>query len=173
MIFINFMSLSGSRSTFIAFLPLPTSFLLPKWAWVLSLSLSLRSEDANPLGETLHICILSTLLIIRGQRRRRRHKMSRVRQSMFPGKHLPAAVITLMGNVTSTEFSLQLPQVQPCLVVLKKNVNKQRDKVSETLKAKLNGILCNQSTSKHFLQECVCVPVRTWMTLHCFELNLN
>lgn len=53
--------------------------------------------------------------------------MSRVRQSVLLGEHLPAAVITLMGHVAFTEFGLQLPQVQPGLIILT-NERKQRDK---------------------------------------------
>lgn len=63
--------------------------------------------------------------------------MSRVRQGMFPGKHLPAAVIALVGDVTSAEFGLQLPQVQPCLIVLQ-NGNKQRNRVSVSGALKLD-----------------------------------
>lgn len=81
-------------------------------------SVSLRSEDAHPLGEALHVCILPALLIIRGRRGRRRHEVSGVWQSVFPGKHLPAAVVALVGDVAPAQFSLQLPQVQPSLIVL-------------------------------------------------------
>lgn len=101
------------------------------------LSLSLWSEDADPLSEALHICVLPALLVIGGRRRRRRHKVSGVRQSMFLGKHLPADVITLVGDVTLAEFSLQLPQVQPCLIVLR-NGSKQRDEVSVSEALKLD-----------------------------------
>lgn len=92
--------------------------------------LCLRSEDADPLSETLHICVLPALLIVRGQRRRRWYKVSRVRQSIFMGKHLPATVITFVGDVTPTKFSLQLSQVQPCLIVLRKKRNNSLDQVS-------------------------------------------
>ncbi len=85
----------------------------------MSLSPFLWSEDADPLSEALHICVLPALLVIRARRRRRRHEVSGVRQSVFTGKHLPAAVIALVGDVTSAEFSLQFPQVQPCLIVLR------------------------------------------------------
>lgn len=56
---------------------------------------------------------------------------------MFLGKHLPAAVITLVGDITFAEFSLQLPQVQPCLIVLR-NGSKQREEVSVSEALKLD-----------------------------------
>lgn len=87
--------------------------------------LSLLSEDADPLSEALHICVFPAFLIVRGRGRRRRHEVSGVRQSMFSGIHLPAAVITLMGDVTPAEFSLQLPQVQPRLIVLRHDKQEQ------------------------------------------------
>lgn len=98
--------------------------LLPSWFLIelessVSLFLSLWSEDADPLSEALHICILPTL-IIRGQSRRRRHKVCWIRQSVFLGKRLPAAVIALVGDVTFAHLTFQLPQVQPCLIVLSK-----------------------------------------------------
>lgn len=87
---------------------------------------SLWSEDADPLSEALHVYILPALLIIRGRRWGRWNQVSRVRQSVLLGKHLPAAVITLMGDVAFTEFGLQLPQVQPGLIILT-NESKERD----------------------------------------------
>lgn len=88
---------------------------------------SFWSEDADPLSEALHIYILPSLLIIRGRRWGRRNQVSRVRQSVLLGEHLPAAVVTLVGDVAFAEFGLQLPQVQPGLIILT-NESKQRDK---------------------------------------------
>lgn len=99
--------------------PPSLSLLLSSSLNELESSVFLWSEDANPFSEALHICIFPALLIVRGRRRRRRHKVCGVRQSMFTGKHLPAGVITLMGDVTPAKFSLKLPQVQPCLIVLR------------------------------------------------------
>lgn len=96
-----------------SFSPLLSSFLNERES-----STSLWSEYADPLCETLHICILPAVLVIGSLRRRRRHKVSRVWQSMFTGVHLPAAVIALVGNVTFPELSLQFPQVEPRLIVL-------------------------------------------------------
>lgn len=41
-----------------------------------------------------------------------------VSQRVLAGKHLPAAVVTLMGDVALAKFGLQLPEVQPCIIVL-------------------------------------------------------
>lgn len=69
---------------------------------------------------------------------------------MLLGKHLPAAVITLVGDVTFAEFSFQLPQVQPCLIVL--GNESRRTKFQCQIRLKVNGLLCVQSTStsNHF-----------------------
>lgn len=107
-------------------LPLPACFPTPTWARVLSLSLlSIWSEDADPLREALHISIFPAL-IVRGRRRRRRHKVSRVGQSMLLCECLPATVVALMGDVTLAEFCLQFSQIQPCLIVLRDGMKFQR-----------------------------------------------
>lgn len=97
---------------------IPFSQLLSSFLNERESSTSLWSEYADPLCETLHICILPAVLVIGSLRRRRRHKVSRVWQSVFMGVHLPAAVIALVGNVTFPELSLQFPQVEPRLIVL-------------------------------------------------------
>lgn len=84
----------------------------------------LWSEDADSLCEALDICILPSL-IVRGWRGGRRHEVGRVRQRVLLGEGLPAAVVALVGDVTLTQLCLQLPQVQPCLIVLW-NVSKKR-----------------------------------------------
>lgn len=88
---------------------------------------SLWSEDADPLSEALHVYILPALLVIRGRRRGRWNQVSRVRQNVLLGEDFPAAVVTLMGDVAFTKFGLQLPQVQPGLIILT-NESKQRGK---------------------------------------------
>lgn len=44
--------------------------------------------------------------------------MSRVRQRVLLGKHLPATVVALVGDVAFAQFGLQLPQVQPGFIIL-------------------------------------------------------
>lgn len=44
--------------------------------------------------------------------------MGGVGQRVLLGEGLPAAVVALVGDVTLAQFGLQLPQVQPCLIVL-------------------------------------------------------
>lgn len=77
------------------------------------------SEYADPLGEPLHVCILPGLIVGAG-RRQRGHQVGRVGERVFAGKHLPAAVVALMGDVALTQLGLQLPQIQPRLVVLER-----------------------------------------------------
>lgn len=78
----------------------------------------LRSEDADSLCEALYVGVLSALLVVGGRCRRRRNQVSRVRQSVLLGKHLPATVVALVCDVAFPQFSLQLPQVQPGLIIL-------------------------------------------------------
>lgn len=107
-------------------LPLPACFHSAKWVSPFCLC----SEDAHPLSEALHICILpAIIIIIWGQRGGRTHEVSGVRQGMFFGKCLPAAVVTLVGDVTLAQFCLQLPQVQPCLIILRDG-RRQRDEIT-------------------------------------------
>lgn len=51
--------------------------------------------------------------------------MGRVRQRVLLGEGLPAAVVALVGDVTLAQLGLQLPQVQPCLIVLR-NVSEKK-----------------------------------------------
>lgn len=76
------------------------------------------SEDADSLCEALYVGVLSALLVVGGRCRRRRNQVSRVRQSVLLGKHLPATVVALVGDVAFPQFGLQLPQVQPGFIVL-------------------------------------------------------
>lgn len=84
----------------------------------------LWSEDADSLRETLDICILPSL-VVRSQRGGRRHEVGGVRQHVLLGEGLPAAVVALVGDVTLAQLRLQLPQVQPCLIVLRNSSEKR------------------------------------------------
>lgn len=78
----------------------------------------LRSEDADSLCEALYVGVLSALLVVGGWCRGRRNQVSRVRQSVLLGKHLPATVVALVRDVAFPQFGLQLPQVQPGFIIL-------------------------------------------------------
>lgn len=78
----------------------------------------LWSEDADSLREALDVRILAPL-VVRGRRGRRGHEVGGVRQRVLLGEGLPAAVVALVGDVTLAQLGLQLPQVQPGLVVLR------------------------------------------------------
>ena len=79
--------------------------------------MSLGSEDADPLGEALHVRVLP-FLVVGGRRGGRRHQVGGVGQGVVAGEHLPADVVAVVGDVALAQLGLQLPEVQPRLVVL-------------------------------------------------------
>lgn len=83
-----------------------------------SLLVRLWSEDADSLCQALDVRVLPALLVVGGRCRGRRNQVGRVRQSVLLGKHLPATVVALVGDVAFAQFGLQLPQVQPGFIVL-------------------------------------------------------
>lgn len=56
--------------------------------------------------------------------------MAGVRQHVLLGEGLPAAVVALVGDVTLAQLRLQLPQVQPCLIVLRNASEERGDEVT-------------------------------------------
>lgn len=56
--------------------------------------------------------------------------MGGVGQRVLLGEGLPAAVVALVGDVTLTQLRLQLPQVKPCLVVLRNASEERGDEVT-------------------------------------------
>lgn len=84
----------------------------------------LWSEDADPLREALHVGVLPSL-VVGGRRRGRGHEVGGVGQRALLGEGLPAAVVALVGDVTLAQFRLQLPQVQPRLIVLRNAAEKR------------------------------------------------
>lgn len=75
-----------------------------------------RLEDADALGQALHLAVVAGVLVVGGGGRE--HQVGGVGQGVLLGKLLPAVVVALVGDVALAQLGLQLAQVQPRLVVL-------------------------------------------------------